>query len=127
MKIDVMMRILAVLLVVGGQAAQADPSNSSKSSGLTQESGFTKTVQPFLSTYCVGCHNAKLKTANLNLEQFSSVAAVRSNLKVWKKVAWKLQEREMPPAKTPQPKPLAHRAMLKWVKAELALDPPAKK
>ncbi len=108
------------ILVFAGQVASADPSNTSKTNGLTQEAAFTKTVQPFLSSYCVGCHNAKNKTANLDLQQFNSLAAVRANLKVWKKVAWKLEEREMPPAKTPQPKAAAHRAMLKWIKSELA-------
>jgi hypothetical protein len=107
------------MVLAAGQIAWADPSKANNNNSLTSEVAFSKTVQPFLSSYCVGCHNSKTKTANLDLQQFTSVEAVRANLKVWKKVAWKLEEREMPPAKTPQPKAAAHRAMLKWVKAEL--------
>jgi hypothetical protein len=88
--------------------------------GLTQDAAFAKTVQPFLSSYCVGCHNGKVKTANLDLQQFTSVDAVRANLKTWKKVAWKLELGEMPPEKSPHPKPTVHKAVLKWVKTELA-------
>jgi hypothetical protein len=108
------------MVLAAGQIALADPGKSSKNTSLNPEVGFAKTVQPFLSSYCVGCHNAKTKTANLDLQQFTSVESVRANLKVWKKVAWKLQEREMPPAKLPQPKAATQRAVLKWVHAELA-------
>lgn len=105
------------MLVAG--AAFAD-TNAKTVNQLTPEAAFTKTVQPFLAGNCVGCHNAKVKTANLDLSQFNSVQSVRANLKVWKKVAWKLQEGEMPPAKFPRPKPAAQRATLKWIKSELA-------
>ena len=117
-------RILAGMLLAG---AALSASNSSTVNNLTSEAAFAKTVQPFLAGNCVGCHNAKTKTANLDLTQFDSVQSVRANLKVWKKVAWKIQEGEMPPAKLPRPKPSAQRATLKWIKAELANADTAKK
>jgi hypothetical protein len=92
---------------------------------LTPEAGFTQHVQPFLAANCLGCHNAKVKTANLDLSQFKSVDSVRSNLKVWRKVAWKLEQGDMPPAKTPQPKAAAKKAFLKWVNTELTSAPVA--
>ena len=110
-------RILVGVLLAG--TALAD-TNSKTVNKLTPDATFTRTVQPFLAGNCVGCHNAKVKTANLDLSQFDSVQSVRANLKVWKKVAWKIQEGEMPPAKLPRPKPAAQRATLKWIKAELA-------
>jgi len=119
-------QIFGILLMAGGQMVQADVKKSSTGSGLTPEVQFTKTVQPFLSSYCVGCHNAKTKAANLDLQQFDSAQSVRANLKVWKKVAWRLQVGEMPPPKTPQPKAAAQKAVLKWVTAELATAAPAK-
>lgn len=117
-------RILVGMLLAG--AALAD-TNSRTINKLSPEATFAKTVQPFLAGHCVGCHNAKVKTANLDLAQFDSVQSVRANLKVWKKVAWKLQEGEMPPAKLPRPKPAAQRATLRWIKAELANADTAKK
>jgi hypothetical protein len=120
MRIDTTTRFLAGMLLAGGQMVLADTPKSIKIKGVTPEVGFTKTVQPFLSSYCVGCHNGKTKTANLDLQQFTSLESVRANLKVWKKVAWKIEAGEMPPAKTPHPKVSAQKAVLKWVKAELA-------
>jgi hypothetical protein len=110
-------RVLGGMLLAG--AAMAD-TNSKPINKLSPEAAFAKTVQPFLAGNCLGCHNAKVKTANLDLAQFDSVQSVRANLKVWKKIAWKLQEGEMPPAKLPRPKPAAQRATLKWIKSELA-------
>ncbi|MEO5925572.1 MAG: c-type cytochrome domain-containing protein [Bryobacteraceae bacterium] len=112
-------RTFAILLLAAGQILLADVKTPAKSK-VTPEVAFTKTVQPFLSANCVGCHNAKVKTANLDLQQFTSVDAVRANLKVWKKVAWKIEAGDMPPAKFPRPKPAAQRATLKWINAELA-------
>ena len=127
MRIDTTIRILGTILLAGGQILLGDVKKLGKSTSLTPEAGFAKTVQPFLSTYCLGCHNQTTKTANLDLQQFTSVESVRANLKVWKKVAWRLQAGEMPPAKTPHPKPLAQKAVLKWVNAELANGDGAKK
>ncbi len=112
-------RSFAIMLLAAGQVLLADVKTSAKLK-VTPEAAFAKTVQPFLSANCVGCHNAKVKTANLDLQQFTSVDAVRANLKVWKKVAWKLEAGDMPPAKLPRPKPAAQRATLKWINAELA-------
>ncbi len=124
MNICIIRCILAGMLLAGVLQAA---SNSSGSNKINPEAGFAQTVQPFLAGHCIGCHNAKVKTANLDLQQFGSVEAVRANLKVWKKVAWKLQEGEMPPAKFPRPKASAQRATLKWIKAELASADTTKK
>ena len=109
-----------MMLLAAGQVLLADVKTTSKSTKTNPEAGFAKTVQPFLSANCVGCHNSKVKTANLDLQQFSSVDAVRANLKVFKKVAWKLETGDMPPAKFPRPKAAAQKATLKWIHAELA-------
>ena len=92
----------------------------------TPEAAFTKTVQPFLAANCTGCHNSRAKVANLDLQQFTSAESVRANLKLWRKVAWKLETGDMPPAKTPQPMTAARKAVLKWVHAELKNAPAAK-
>ena len=87
---------------------------------LTPEAAFTKTVQPFLASNCLGCHNKTNKIASLDLQQFDSIESVRANLKIWRKVAFKLEQGDMPPAKAPQPKLAARKAVLKWVNSELA-------
>jgi mono/diheme cytochrome c family protein len=50
-----------------------------------------------IGTYCVGCHNDKLKTAGLSL-QAMDLADVPAQAAVWEKVARKLRSGEMPPS-----------------------------
>src|SRR5882672_6458899 len=50
-----------------------------------------------VSTYCVTCHNDRLKTAGLSLQNLE-LANVPEHAPVWEKVARKLRSGEMPPA-----------------------------
>ncbi|HXE65115.1 MAG TPA: DUF1592 domain-containing protein [Bryobacteraceae bacterium] len=58
--------------------------------------------QPFLSKYCQGCHNDRLKTGGLSLEH-ADPAQVSVNPETWEKVVRKLRAGMMPPAGTPRP------------------------
>ena len=55
-----------------------------------------------INAYCVGCHNAKLKTANLVLEGLS-LEKIAENAAVWEKVVRKLNGGQMPPQGVPKP------------------------
>ncbi len=55
-----------------------------------------------LNTYCVGCHNARLKTGGLVLEGLST-QQVAADAATWEKVLKKLRGRLMPPPGLPQP------------------------
>src|SRR5215467_10876096 len=59
-------------------------------------------LNPTLTTYCMGCHNTRLRTGNLALDQFDP-ARVAAAPDVWEKVARKLRTREMPPAGARRP------------------------
>jgi hypothetical protein len=50
-----------------------------------------------VSTYCVTCHNDKLKTAGLSLQALD-LADIPAHGEVWEKVARKLRSGEMPPS-----------------------------
>ena len=54
-------------------------------------------LKPALDRYCITCHNAKLKTAGLSLEQVDPFR-VGGDVEMWEKVARKLRTREMPPS-----------------------------
>ena len=109
---------ISVVAFLALPVLQADTPKSTRPQA-SPEAVFTKTVQPFLANNCVACHNGRVKSANLDLQQFDSVESVRANLKVWRKIAWKLEQGDMPPAKSPQPKATAKKAVIKWVHAEL--------
>ncbi len=53
-------------------------------------------VAGLVATYCVTCHNDRLKTAGLSLQPLD-LADVPAHAQVWEKVARKLRSGEMPP------------------------------
>ncbi|HTA47590.1 MAG TPA: DUF1587 domain-containing protein, partial [Bryobacteraceae bacterium] len=76
-----------------------------------------------LNTYCVGCHNARLKTGGLVLEGLST-QQVAADAAVWEKVLKKLRGRLMPPPGLPQPPQKDIDAFTAWM--ENALDTQAR-
>ena len=63
-----------------------------------------------LDQYCVTCHNDKLKTANLSLQNLDLTAA-GDHPEIWERVIRKLRAGMMPPAGMPRP-PLASMSRL---------------
>ena len=55
-----------------------------------------------LNKYCIGCHNAKTKTAGLALD-VADLSRAGDHAEIWEKVASKLRTREMPPPGRPRP------------------------
>ena len=55
-----------------------------------------------LNRYCVTCHNSKLKTAELDLQNLDP-ADVRPGAAIWEKVLRKVRTGAMPPAGRPRP------------------------
>ncbi|HIC57025.1 MAG TPA: hypothetical protein EYO94_06455, partial [Acidobacteria bacterium] len=55
-----------------------------------------------LDRYCVGCHNDRLQTAGVSLDDLD-VAHVATGAETWEKVVRKLRAREMPPPRRPRP------------------------
>jgi hypothetical protein len=80
---------------------------------------FDKEIRPLLQEYCLKCHSTEKQKGELDLEQFSSLDAVRRQPKIWQSVAEQLANKEMPPKDKPQP-PAPDRARLAgWVDAVL--------
>src|SRR5258706_12559121 len=72
-----------------------------------------------LNRYCVTCHNEKLKTAGLMLDQMD-VEKVAEGAPVWEKVGRKLRTRPMPPAGAPRPDDVTYDSLAAYF--ETALD-----
>jgi len=77
------------------------------------------TERSVINQYCVGCHNAKLKTAGLALDTISA-ENVDQHPEIWEKVVRKLGGRYMPPIGLPRPDEATYNAMLS--KLERSLD-----
>src|SRR5690348_623600 len=64
----------------------------------------------FLDAHCIACHNQKLRTAGLALDNLDA-ARPSANAEVWERVIAKLRAGSMPPPGIPRPAPAAYRAV----------------
>jgi len=74
-----------------------------------------------LSKYCVTCHNQRLRTAGLSLDQ-ADLANVAHDPAMWEKVVRKLRTGAMPPLGRPRPEPAASTAFATAIEAALDAD-----
>jgi hypothetical protein len=72
-----------------------------------------------VARYCAGCHNQRLKTGGLALDQLDPSKAPR-DAEIWEKVIRKLRGNLMPPAGLPRPDAAARSAFVEYL--ETALD-----
>ena len=72
----------------------------------------------FLGTYCLACHNERLRTAGLVLEG-RDVEHIGGDAETWEKVARKLRSGAMPPPERRRPDPAALDAFVGWLEGEL--------
>jgi mono/diheme cytochrome c family protein len=102
----------SVCLLVGVAALRAATPTDAE-----LDRGFTQTVRPFLTTYCVACHSGAQPAAQLDLRAYPNVAAVTADYPHWNLVMEKLAAGEMPPKAMKQPPADARQSVIAWVKA----------
>jgi mono/diheme cytochrome c family protein len=71
-----------------------------------------------LNTYCVGCHNARLKTGGLALDSLDLQAAA-NDAETWEKALRKLRGHLMPPPGSPQPPQKDVDSFVAWMENNL--------
>ena len=74
--------------------------------------------------YCVTCHNARSRTADLALD-LPGLAHVADAAEAWEQVARKLRARTMPPEGLPRPDPATYDELASWLEAELDRTAPS--
>jgi cytochrome c5 len=72
-----------------------------------------------LDRYCVGCHNARLRTADLVLEQ-ADTTEIGARADLWEKVLRKVATGAMPPSGARRPDAATSSAFVDWLDRELA-------
>jgi hypothetical protein len=85
--------------------------------------GQTAPDQAMVTTYCVTCHNARLKTGGLALDGLD-LAAPANDAQIWEKALRKLRGHQMPPPGSPQPTQKDVDSFVVWM--ENTLDTHAK-
>ena len=80
-------------------AATISATLSAQPSGAAPAQNAPSTATPareLVRTYCVSCHNDRVKTANLSLDA-ADADHVSNSAETWEKVVVKLRSRSMPP------------------------------
>jgi Protein of unknown function (DUF1592)/Protein of unknown function (DUF1588)/Protein of unknown function (DUF1587)/Protein of unknown function (DUF1585)/Protein of unknown function (DUF1595)/Planctomycete cytochrome C len=98
----------------GGLTATA-----ANNSGVRSPRFFATQIQPLLTESCLKCHSREKHKGDLDLEQFSSVDAMRKEPRIWEEVASQVQSGEMPPRDSKAPSGAQRREFLAGVNAFL--------
>ena len=72
-------------------------------------------VVPLVKHYCQDCHAGDLKEGDVDLSGVSSLEAVRSQVKVWQRVAEMVTSGQMPPPETDQPSDEERAELGQWL------------
>ncbi len=110
----------SILALAVGAWIALIPSSVQTSHQQTQSRSAAATSAPrtFLDTYCVGCHNQKLRTAGLALDTVD-VTNPSANAEVWEHVIRKLRAGTMPPAGRPRPDRATYDATASWLEGAI--------
>ena len=98
--------------------AGAHAQESAGASAAAALSPAASDARQLLDRYCVTCHNGRLETAGLSLEDID-VAHVPAEAEIWEQVVRKLRTSTMPPPNRPQPPSEARAAMASWLESTL--------
>ena len=105
--------------IAAGQAEAARPPVS-PSPAQTSAPDAVAAHRELLDRYCVTCHNARLRTADLALTaEALDLSDVGVAPDVWEQVVYKLRGDLMPPAGRPRPDRARSDAFRHWLQAEL--------
>ncbi|MFN0165525.1 MAG: DUF1592 domain-containing protein [Bryobacteraceae bacterium] len=76
---------------------------------------FRKSVDPFLATHCIQCHNEKVRSGEVDLAQYRDVQRAFSQRETWEHVLRKVRSGEMPPPGLPRPLASETHAITQWI------------
>ncbi len=106
------------VVLVSGQAGSTAPLPKPAAKPARVQAPDVAVQRAILDRYCVGCHNAKLRTANLLLDQLD-LSHLGDHAEVGEKVVRKLRAGMMPPSGMQRPDPAKSEALIAWMENEL--------
>ena len=104
--------ISALTFLIGSQA-------SSGTDWDTRNEEFSKSIEPLLQKYCLGCHSGAQAESGLALNHFKDAREVFRQRAVWEGVAKRMEIGDMPPADAPQPSKEESARMTQWIRSTL--------
>jgi mono/diheme cytochrome c family protein len=116
-------RSFGFLFVVVVLAGSLYPVSADETASGALERGFSESVQPFLKTYCHGCHGTTKQEGKLDLSGYASLPSVVKNYAVWEIVLERLEAGDMPPKKAPKhPVKPEYKTVIDWIKSVRDLE-----
>src|SRR4051812_563557 len=80
-------------------------------------------IQPFLKTYCYGCHSGSQPAAGFDLSSYDTQQSIVGDQHRWNLVLTRLKAGEMPPSQArQQPSPDQRQMVIQWIEAIDAED-----
>jgi mono/diheme cytochrome c family protein len=99
-------------------AAYSRVDSSSDQRAATPATSRAADARAMLDTYCVTCHNQRLKTAGLMLDT-ADVTSPHANPELWERVIARLRAGSMPPAGRPRPVDATYESVASWIEADV--------
>ena len=113
--------VLIVSLGIQARPSAQQPAPQARSAQSSSTIGAVSPASNHRGTvdrYCVTCHNQRLATADLKLDE-ADIANPGAGAEIWEKVVRKLRTGMMPPPNMPQPSTEDRRALLSWLETSL--------
>jgi len=119
-QLTLMMACGSIALVATISATlSADQSPAPPSSQVdTASAPVASPARALVTTYCVTCHNQRVKTANLALDNLDA-DHIAASADTWEKVIVKLRSRAMPPPSARRPDNATYDRVATWLENEL--------
>jgi len=110
--------LLATRALQSGAVAAAATPQAAPAGAPSQPVASPDAIRSVLTTYCVACHNARLKSGELALDSIDTVDLL-SNAETWEKVIRKFRVNAMPPTGRRRPDAAGHDAFLAAIETTL--------
>ena len=112
-----------VLVEAAGGPAPGEPAPGrlqAAGAAAAQQTSVDPNAEPqrMFRRYCIGCHNDRLRTADLSIAALD-VENVPADAETWEKVVTRLRAGSMPPPGRPRPDEATYRHVAGWLESEL--------
>ena len=101
-----------------GEPAPGSPQAAGAASAQQTSVDPNAEPQRMFRRYCIGCHNDRLRTADLSIAALD-VENVPADAETWEKVVTRLRAGSMPPPGRPRPDEATYRHVAGWLESEL--------
>ena len=110
---------LALAATISATLAADQSTTQNSTPNIARSPAAQTPARELVTTYCVSCHNQRLKTGNLMLDS-ADADQVANSAEDWEKVVVKLRSRAMPPPGARRPDNATYDRVAAWL--ETALD-----